>query len=63
MPNPIEECSQAQLTPQYLQYTYIQALKQLVNSPNNSTIILPFDSNLTPLINVGGTDADTGAGK
>ena len=50
IPNPINACSQAQLTPAYLQFTYIQALKQLVNSPNNSTIILPFDKNLTPLI-------------
>ena len=57
VPNPIGECSQAQLTPAYLQFTYIQALKALVNSPNNSTIILPFDQALTPLINVpaGGT--------
>jgi regulator of protease activity HflC (stomatin/prohibitin superfamily) len=53
-PKPIERCSQAQLTPAYLQFTYIQALKQLVNSPNNSTIILPFDQNLTPLIDVSG---------
>jgi prohibitin 1 len=52
IPNPISSCSQAQLTPAYLQFTYIQALKQLVNSPNNSTIILPFDKNLTPLLNV-----------
>jgi hypothetical protein len=52
VPNPIDRCSQAQLTPAYLQFTYIQALKALVNSPNNSTIILPFDQALTPLINV-----------
>jgi regulator of protease activity HflC (stomatin/prohibitin superfamily) len=50
-PNPLTECSQAQLTPEYLQFTYIQALKQLVNSTNRSTIILPFDQNLTPLVN------------
>lgn len=52
VPNPINACTQAQLTPQYLQFTYLQALKQLVNSPNASTIILPFDKNLTPLLNV-----------
>jgi prohibitin 1 len=52
IPHPIAECSQAQLTPAYLQFSYIQALKQLVNSPNNTSIILPFDKNLTPLINV-----------
>ncbi|MFM7225255.1 MAG: prohibitin family protein [Actinomycetota bacterium] len=53
VPNPIAACSQSQLTPAYLQFSYIQALKNLVNSPNNSTIILPFDQNLTPLIDVG----------
>lgn len=67
IPNPIAECSQAQLTPAYLQFSYIQALKQLVNSPNNSTIILPFDKNLTPLIQLptngtSGTSGTTGSG-
>lgn len=56
VPNALTACSQAQLTQPYLQFTYIQALKQLVNSPNASTIILPFDQNLTPLINVGGNN-------
>ena len=57
VPNPLSDCTQSQLTPQYLQFTYIQALKSLVNSPNTSTVILPFDQNLTPLLNVnpGGT--------
>lgn len=55
VPNPITACSQAQLTPEFLQYTYIQTLAKLVNAPNNTTIILPFDQKLTPLINVGGT--------
>jgi regulator of protease activity HflC (stomatin/prohibitin superfamily) len=59
VPNPLTACSQSQLTPAYLQYTYIQALKALVASPNASTIILPFDQNLTPLINVGGTGSGT----
>jgi prohibitin 1 len=53
VPNPLTRCSQSQLTPAYLQFTYIQALKQLVSSPNNTTLILPFDQNLTPLLNVG----------
>jgi prohibitin 1 len=60
IPNAVSSCSQAQLTPAYLQFTYIQALKQLVNSPNNSTIILPFDKNLTPLLNVGNGSTGTG---
>ena len=55
VPNPLTRCSQSQLTPAYLQFTYIQALKQLVASPNNSTLILPFDQNLTPLLNIGGS--------
>jgi regulator of protease activity HflC (stomatin/prohibitin superfamily) len=61
VPKPIDRCAQAQLTPAYLQFTYIQALKALVDSPNNSTIILPFDQALTPLINVpsGGSTAVT----
>ncbi len=50
-PNPITQCSQAQLTPEYLQFTYIQALTQLVNAPGANTIVLPFDQNLTPLVN------------
>jgi regulator of protease activity HflC (stomatin/prohibitin superfamily) len=54
VPNDVDDCDQAQLTPQYLQWTYIQALRALVDSPNNSTIILPFDQELTPLLNVGG---------
>ncbi|MCJ7726411.1 MAG: prohibitin family protein [Acidimicrobiia bacterium] len=52
VPKSIDQCSQAQLTPQYLQWTYIQALQSLVDSPNNSTIILPFDQALTPLLNL-----------
>ena len=59
IPNPLNKCSQAQLTPAYLQFTYIQALKQLVSSPNNTTLILPFDKNLTPLLNVGGGTSGT----
>jgi regulator of protease activity HflC (stomatin/prohibitin superfamily) len=53
-PNPLTDCSQAQLSPEFLQFTYIQALKDLVSSPNGSTIVLPFDQGLTPLLNVNG---------
>ena len=59
VPNPLTRCSQSQLTPAYLQFTYIQALKQLVNSPNTTTLILPFDKNLTPLLNVGNGSSGT----
>jgi regulator of protease activity HflC (stomatin/prohibitin superfamily) len=58
-PNPVDACSQAQLTPAYLQWSYIQALQALVDSPNNSTIILPFDENLTPLLDLNDTGALT----
>lgn len=59
VPNPLTRCNQTQLTPAYLQFTYIQALKQLVTSPNNSTLILPFDQNLTPLLNINGSGSST----
>lgn len=39
---------QQSLTPLYLQYLYIDSLKAMVNSPNHSTVILPFDQKLTP---------------
>jgi len=45
------EC-QNQLTPEYLQWFYVDTLSQLVNAPNNTVIILPFDQGLTPMLNV-----------
>jgi len=42
------------LSPQYLQWYYIQTLKELVNSPNNTVIIAPFDQKLTPLLQIPG---------
>ena len=53
IPNRGAACDQTQLTPQFLQSEYIKALKDLVDAPNNSTLILPTDSNLTPLLNMG----------
>jgi len=65
VPNPATRCQDAQFTPEFLQYTYIQALKALVASPNNSTLVLPFSSNLTPQIVIpstpGATPSGTGA--
>lgn len=52
VPNRGGACDQSQLTPAFLQQQYIEALKGLVDSPNNSTLILPTDQNLTPLLNV-----------
>lgn len=42
------------LTQNYLQWYYISQLKDVVSSPNNSTIILPYDQRLTPLLNIQG---------
>lgn len=39
---------QSTLTPAYLQYEYIKAMQNLVNAPNNSTLVLPMDSDLSP---------------
>ena len=40
------------LSEEYLQWYYITALERLINSPNNTVIILPFDQKLTPLLQV-----------
>ena len=40
------------LTNQYLQYNYIQALKELTQSKNSTFVIAPMDQKLTPMINV-----------
>ncbi len=38
------------LTEKYLSWYYIQTMKELVNSPNNTVIITPFDQKLIPLL-------------
>jgi regulator of protease activity HflC (stomatin/prohibitin superfamily) len=40
------------ISPQYLQWKYIEALKDLMNSKNNTIVITPYDQKLTPLINL-----------
>lgn len=40
------------LTENYLQWKYIDALQRLAESPNNTFIIAPFDTKLTPMISV-----------
>lgn len=35
----------------YLQWKYIETLKDLVNSPNNSFVIAPYDQKLLPMLN------------
>jgi len=46
------------LTQNYLQWYYISQLKDVVSSPNNSTIILPYDQKLTPLLNIQGKKSE-----
>jgi regulator of protease activity HflC (stomatin/prohibitin superfamily) len=38
------------LTEQYLQWKYIETLHGLIGSPNTSTLIMPFDQKLTPMV-------------
>ncbi len=40
------------INPQYLQWKYIETLKELVNTKNNTILITPFDQKLTPLLNL-----------
>jgi regulator of protease activity HflC (stomatin/prohibitin superfamily) len=40
------------LTKEYLQWKYIESLNSLIQSGKTSTLILPFDTKLTPLLNV-----------
>lgn len=53
VPNTGAKC-QNTLSPAYLQYLYIQSLEKISESDTNSTVILPFDQDLTPLLNLGG---------
>lgn len=40
------------LTQEYLTWKYIETLKELVNSPNNTVIITPMDQKLTPMLQI-----------
>lgn len=40
------------INPQYLQWKYIEALKDLINSKNNTVVIAPYDQKLMPLLNL-----------
>lgn len=48
------------LSKEYLSYYYIETLRNLVDSPNNTVLVLPTDQELTPLINM---ESFSGAGK
>ena len=47
-----QDIIQATLTAEYLSYYYIETLRNLVNSPNNTVMILPMDQSLTPMLNI-----------
>jgi len=40
------------LTPEYLQWYYIKAIEGLAHSTNTTFLVLPYDSKLTPMLNV-----------
>lgn len=40
------------LTDNYLQFKYLQALQSLVNSPNTTFFVAPYDQSVTPMINM-----------
>ncbi len=40
------------INPQYLQWKYIEALKDLISSKNNTIVIAPYDQKLMPLLNL-----------
>jgi len=46
-------CSEGELTPEYLQFQYIQALRELAVNGNATTLVMPTGSNLTPLVDLG----------
>jgi len=47
-----QEIIRATLSSEYLRWHYQQVLKDLVNSPNNTVLVLPQDQEVSPLINV-----------
>ena len=51
-PEPVRSVHRRRLSPAFLQFTYIQALQALATSQGTNTLVLPFDKNLTPLIQV-----------
>jgi regulator of protease activity HflC (stomatin/prohibitin superfamily) len=57
IPNALGSCSKGALSPEFLQFTYIQALQQLAASGSTTTLVLPFDKNLTPLITLPGSSS------
>lgn len=40
------------INPQYLQWKYIEALKEIITSKNNTIVVAPYDQKLLPLLNL-----------
>ncbi len=49
-----QQIIRASLSREYLQWYYIERLKDIIASKNNTVIIMPFDQNLIPMIQVPG---------
>jgi prohibitin 1 len=41
------------LTNSYLQWYYVNTMKDLVDAPNNTTVLMPFDQNIIPMLPMG----------
>jgi len=41
------------LTTAYLQWYYVNTMKDLVDAPNNTTILMPFDQKIIPMLPIG----------
>jgi regulator of protease activity HflC (stomatin/prohibitin superfamily) len=54
VPNPPDQCSPTEPSAQTLEYLYVQTLQGIINSGTSSVVILPFNQNISPLINVPG---------
>ena len=54
VPNPPDQCSPTEPSAQTLEYLYVTTLQAIVNSGTSSVVILPFNQNITPQINVPG---------
>lgn len=49
-----QEIINKSITPQYLQYYYIMQLEKIAKTQNTTVVIMPFDQNLIPMLNITG---------
>lgn len=45
-----QEIISKSLTQEYLQWKYIESTKELINSPNSTFVIMPYDTKLIPML-------------